>query len=715
MAQLSLATASLVLALTAPAMAAPPEVGTLIGTSGCEMVIGGSAGCTPAPGVAAGESAVVSPDGRNVYETSYPSSSPSAPAGLAAFSRNVASGALTQLPGTSGCMTATGDSASGIGTCTPVRAFGNGELQNLAITPDGRFIYVVSQNSPGSIVILSRDPATGALTQLPDTTGCITQDGSGPCQTMAALDGPAALTVSADGRFLYVSQSGTTGAILVLARDSSTGALSEVQCVANAPAPVGCDTVREVGESSGIVISPDGLHAFSNVDNDGISSLNRDPATGRLSQAAGTGACISDDGTDDQGDPTCVQGRMLEVLGSMAISSDGRTLYAPTSNELDTGGVAVLGIASDGSLSQPAGSDGCITNNGDDQAGSSTCATGRAVEAPTGVVISPDGRTLYVSDAASNFGGSDGVATFQLSASTDLLGQASGTAGCMTADGSADGVAGACGNGGPGLVGPEPAVLSPDGTSLYVPALTNDALIGFRRETAPVCQPASASTPFMTPVTITLSCSDPDGDPAINWDVASGPAHGLVNPVNQTAHTVQYFPAVLFSGADSFTFTVNDGHNTSIPQTATITVGPRPPLPPPPPVPRISRLRQSHARWREPGKPRKHAPPVGTTFSFVLNTTGRVTMTFTQRLPGRRVGGKCVAPSRRNAKRHVCTRLKPRGSKALAGENGINHRAFNGNIRHLGPLPLGKYTVAFSAAAHDLHSKASTLRFTIVS
>jgi hypothetical protein len=45
----------------------------------------------------------------------------------------------------------------------------------------------------------------------------------------------------------------------------------------------------------------------------------------------------------------------------------------------------------------------------------------------------------------------------------------------------------------------------------------------------------------------------------------------------------------------------------------------------------------------------------------------------------------------------------------------INHRAFNGNIRHLGPLPLSNYTVAFSAAAHNLHSKASTLRFTIVS
>jgi hypothetical protein len=165
---------------------------------------------------------------------------------------------------------------------------------------------------------------------------------------------------------------------------------------------------------------------------------------------------------------------------------------------------------------------------------------------------------------------------------------------------------------------------------------------------------------------------------------------------------------------DSFTFTVNDGQNTSAPQTATITVGPPPPPPPPAPTPRLSHVRQSHHRWREPGKPTKHAPPVGTTFSFVLNTTGRVTMTFTQRLPGRTVGGQCVAPSRRNAKRHACTRLNPRGSKSFAGENGINRREFLGNIRHLGPLPLGRYTVAFTAAAHNLHSAPSTLRFTIV-
>jgi DNA-binding beta-propeller fold protein YncE len=694
---------------TSAAAATPPDVGTLTpmtGTAGCAMIVGGSLGCTPAPGVAGAENVTVSPDGRNVYVTSYPLGG--APNGLASFSRNPVTGALTQLPGTTGCMTPDGSSAAGPGTCTAVAALGNGDGHDFVISPDGKFAYVAGAHSD-AIVLFSRDPATGALTQLPGPAGCITADGSSPagahtCQAMANLTGPFSATMSPDGRSLYVIDfESTTAGIDVFARDFTSGALSEVQCLFDAPAPTGCDTARDVGGSQGIVISADGLHAFSNVP-DGISSLNRDPATGRLTQASGSAGCISDDGTDDQGNATCATGRFLEGLYSMAISPDGHMLYATAGDGLGTGGVVFARVASDGSLSQP-NDHPCTSNTGNN----GSCESGRGLESPQGITMSPDGGQVYITSQAGDDG--DALDTYAIVPADGSVGGGD----CITVDGESDMSTGTCAAGGPGLEGPYPAAVSPDGTSLYLPTFTNGGVLGFHRETAPVCQPATASTPFDKPVTITLTCSDPDGDPVRNWAVASNPARGSVDPVNQTAHTVQYFPGVFFSGTDSFTFTVNDGHNTSVPQTATITVGPRPPLGPPPPVPQFSRLGQSHARWREPGKPRKHAPPVGTTFSFVLNTTGRVTMTFTQRLPGRTVGGKCVAPSRRNARRHACTRLKPRGSKAFAGQNGINHREFLGNIRHLGPLPVGRYAVAFTAAAHNLHSKATTLRFTIVS
>ncbi len=254
-------------------------------------------------------------------------------------------------------MTPDGSSAAGPGTCTAVPALGNGDGRDLVLSPDGKFAYVAGAN-PDAIVLFSRAGATGALTQLAGTAGCITVDGSSPagantCQAMPNLTGPFHATMSPDGHSLYVIDfESTTAGIVVFARDSATGALSEVQCLFDDPAPTGCDTARDVGGSQGIVISADGLHAFSNLPF-GISSLNRDPTTGRLTQPVGAAGCISDDGTDDQGNPTCATGRFVEGLYSMAISPDGHMLYATAGDGLSTGGVVFLHVAADGSLSQP--------------------------------------------------------------------------------------------------------------------------------------------------------------------------------------------------------------------------------------------------------------------------------------------------------------------------------------------------------------------------
>ena len=713
-APLALVTAALALFFAASATAAPPEVGVLTamsGASGCQMVIGASLSCTPAAGLAGAEDVTVSPDGRNVYVTSYPLGG--APNGLAAFSRDPTTGALTQLPGLSGCMTPDGRSAAGPATCTAVAELGNGDGRDLVISPDGRFAYVAGAD-PDAIVLFSRDPGSGALTQLPGTAGCITQDGSSTagsntCQTMAHLIGPFHATLSPDGATLYVAELGSGSAgILVLARDPATGALSEVQCVFDSPAPTGCDTGRDLGGSQGIVISPDGAHAFSNLPG-GISNLDRDLTTGRLSQPAGAAGCISDDGTDDQGNPTCAQGRFLDGLYSMAISPDGHMLYATAGDGTSTGGVVFLHVAADGSLSQPADAPACISNTGSDL-GTGVCEEGRGLESPQGITISPDGLTAYVTSQAGDNG--DALDTFAIVPADGSLSGGN----CITVDGRSDTFSGTCATGGPQLEDPYPPALSPDGTSLYLPTFADGAVLGFHRETGPVCQPVTAFTPFLRPVTITLSCSDPDGDPMSDWFVGSGPAHGVLNPVNQASHSVLYTPFGFYSGPDGFTFTASDGHNTSAAQTATITVGAPPalpPLPPPPPVPRLSRVHQSHARWREHGTAKKHAPPVGTTFTFTLNTAAKVTLTFTQRLPGRTVGGQCVARARHNANHRACTRAKARGSFSFAADPGGNRRDFSGTIPHQGRLPVGRYAVTLTAKHNTLHSGPSTLRFTI--
>jgi hypothetical protein len=84
----------------------------------------------------------------------------------------------------------------------------------------------------------------------------------------------------------------------------------------------------------------------------------------------------------------------------------------------------------------------------------------------------------------------------------------------------------------------------------------------------PAADPQSVSTPKNTAVPITLTGSDPDGD-TLTFAVASDPAHGTLSG---TAPGLTYTPAAGYTGPDSFTFTVNDGHTTSDPATVSITV-----------------------------------------------------------------------------------------------------------------------------------------------
>src|SRR4051794_34340842 len=79
--------------------------------------------------------------------------------------------------------------------------------------------------------------AKGALTQLPSASGCISEDGSGPCTDGDLLNGAFSVAVSKDGKNAYVAL--VDGhAVAALGRDRSTGALTQL------PSPHGC-----IGES----------------------------------------------------------------------------------------------------------------------------------------------------------------------------------------------------------------------------------------------------------------------------------------------------------------------------------------------------------------------------------------------------------------------------------------------------------------------------------
>jgi uncharacterized protein YjiK len=88
--------------------------------------------------------------------------------------------------------------------------------------------------------------------------------------------------------------------------------------------------------------------------------------------------------------------------------------------------------------------------------------------------------------------------------------------------------------------------------------------------TVPSASGQSAAVTEDTPKAITLTGSDPNGDP-LTYSIVTSPAQGTLSG---TPPAVTYTPNLNYTGSDSFTFTVSDGSNTSAAATVNIAVSP---------------------------------------------------------------------------------------------------------------------------------------------
>jgi len=136
--------------------------------------------------------------------------------------------------------------------------------------------------------------------------------------------------------------------------------------------------------------------------------------------------------------------------------------------------------------------------------------------------------------------------------------------------------------------------------------------------------------------------------------------------------------------------------------------------------PTVTGFSESASTWRR-GRSLPHissagGAPVGTTFSFSLNEPASVNLTFTQRVAGRRVSGRCVAPGHRNGSRPRCKRTVTVGSFAVPGHAGLDKVSFQGRLSGTKRLKPGSYLVSLTArAGHGPKVFSRSLSFTIIS
>ncbi len=130
-------------------------------------------------------------------------------------------------------------------------------------------------------------------------------------------------------------------------------------------------------------------------------------------------------------------------------------------------------------------------------------------------------------------------------------------------------------------------------------------------------------------------------------------------------------------------------------------------------TPTVSKLRQAASAWLEGTAAATVSSHLkrGTTFTFSLNETARVTLKFTQPSAGREVDGRCMVRSARDAPNRRCTVAA--GALTFSMRAGHRRIRFDGELARHKKLKPGTYTVAVTATAAGKTSVPHTLRFTV--
>jgi DNA-binding beta-propeller fold protein YncE len=281
-------------------------------------------GCTDGRALNEPVAVDVTSDGSRVLVASRRS-----PSAIAVLLR-AADGTVTQAEGPAGCI-----SRAGFDGCAPARALRSPE--DVVVSRDGRSVLVASS---GSQAVASLRLGSGGPSQPAGAAGCISNKGAGDCAVGRHLRGPVELALAPDGRWLYVASS-ISDAVAVVRRNRSTGELSQARgrpgCVSQFGAGGRCGAGRMLDEVWSVAVSPDGKSLYTvSAKVNGLGVLARNPTTGGLDPLAGRRGCFIRAGVLG-----CPEGRGLTVAVAVTVSPDGRNVYV-ASEDSYLGAIAIF-------------------------------------------------------------------------------------------------------------------------------------------------------------------------------------------------------------------------------------------------------------------------------------------------------------------------------------------------------------------------------------
>ncbi len=585
--------------------------------------------------------------------------------------------------------------------------------------------------------------AATTLIQKPGTAGCIAKSGFGGCTVGRGVGSVQSVALSPDGANAYAaSDYGDSLAVFDRAADGTlTQKAGLAGCFATDSATEPCTPAAALDGAWKVALSPDGKSVYVAARfGDAIAVFDR-AADGTLVQKPGTAGCISDAGAGP-----CTSGHDLDLAADVIVSADGATVYAGTQG----GKLLVFDRAADGALTQRAGLAGCVA-----EVPSATCSDGRALEGPTHIALSPDGRSLYVSAQLSN-----AVALFDVAADGTPA-QKPGSAGCISADGSG----GACGFA-KALRSASSVTLSPSGADVYVTAAGSDGVAVFSR--------AGDGTLTQKPGTAGCVSSMPSNGACGNAIMLDDPTAIAVSPDGANAYvttrplinllsldgavvvfdraadgslTQKAAPAgCVYSDPDSRCVTARALNSPSAvtvspdsasayvasPMASAVSVfdtnrpAPPPPAPPAAPArdtvkPLLRGLSLRPARFKAASRGATIVARGGTKIAYRLSERATVLFVVQRVVAGRRSGGRCVALRRSNRSAKRCDRyLALRGAFAGAGATfstlgvaGANTLRFSGRLANR-RLAVGRYRLRAVASDGARNSSAAKVaRFEI--